>query len=33
MRLVRWTESQVYEVCTNPAVYAALEKTVEQTKS
>jgi class 3 adenylate cyclase len=33
MRLVRWTENQVYEVCTNPAVYTALEKTVAQTKS
>ncbi len=32
MRLVRWTEAQVYEVCTNPAIYAALEKTVAQTK-
>lgn len=33
MRLVRWTDNQVYEVCTNPAVYSALEKTVGQTKS
>lgn len=33
MRLVRWTDNQVYEVCTNPAVYTALEKTVGQTKS
>jgi hypothetical protein len=33
MRLVRWTESQVYEVCTNPAVYTALEKTIAQAKS
>jgi len=33
MRLVRWTENQVYEVCTNPAVYTALEKTTAQTKS
>ena len=33
MRLVRWTENPVYEVCTNPAVYTALEKTVAHTKS
>src|SRR5206468_7882888 len=33
MRLVSWTDNQVYEVCTNPAVYTALEKTVGQTKS
>jgi class 3 adenylate cyclase len=33
MRLLRWTDNQVYEVCTNPAVYSALEKTVGQTKS
>lgn len=33
MRLVRWTENQVYEVCTNPAVYTAFEKTIAQTKS
>ena len=33
MRLVSWTENQVYEVCTNPAVYTALEKTIAQKKS
>jgi len=33
LRLVRWTENQIYEVCTNPAVYTALEKAVAQTKS
>jgi class 3 adenylate cyclase len=33
MRLVRWTDNQVYEVCTNPAVYTALEKTIAQKKS
>lgn len=33
MRLVRWTDSQVYEVCTNPAVYTALEKTIAQKNS
>jgi hypothetical protein len=32
-RLLRWTENKVYEVCTNPAVYAALEKTTGQGKS
>ncbi len=26
--LVRWTENAIYEVCTNPAVYSALEKTL-----
>ena len=33
MRLLRWTDNQVYEVCTNPAVYTALEKTIAQKKS
>jgi class 3 adenylate cyclase len=33
MRLVRWTDNQVYEVCTNPAVYTALETTIAQKKS
>lgn len=31
--LVRWTDSSIYEVCTNPAVYAALEKSLGQAKS
>jgi hypothetical protein len=33
MRLLHWTDNQVYEVCTNPAVYTALEKTIAQKKS
>jgi class 3 adenylate cyclase len=33
MRLLRWTDNQVYEVCTNPAVYTALETTIAQKKS
>ncbi|HEX3739728.1 MAG TPA: hypothetical protein VHV29_08370 [Terriglobales bacterium] len=33
MRLVRWTETQFYEICTNPAVYTALEKVALQAKS
>ena len=33
MRLLRWTDNQVYEICTNPAVYTALEKTIAQKKS
>lgn len=32
-RLVRWTETSIYEVCTNPAIYTAFEKTVAQGKS
>jgi hypothetical protein len=28
--LVRWTDTPIYEVCTNPAVYAALEKALGQ---
>lgn len=31
--LVRWTETTMYEVCTNPAVYAALEKSLAQTRA
>jgi hypothetical protein len=31
--LVRWTETQIYEVCTNPAVYTAFEKAVAQAQS
>jgi len=31
--LVRWTEASVYEVCTNPAVYAAMEKKMAHGKS
>jgi hypothetical protein len=31
--LVRWTEHTIYEVCTNPAVYAALEKALAQSGS
>jgi class 3 adenylate cyclase len=30
--LVRWTETSIYEVCTNPTVYAALEKSLTQAK-
>ncbi|MGH9642790.1 MAG: hypothetical protein ACRD3Q_10210, partial [Terriglobales bacterium] len=33
MRLVRLTESHFYEICTNPAVYSALEKIALQAKS
>jgi hypothetical protein len=33
LRLVRWTENQIYEVCTNPAVYTALEQKLAQAKS
>lgn len=32
-RLIRWTETAIHEVCTNPAIYAALEKAVAQGKS
>jgi hypothetical protein len=32
-KLVRWTDSSIYEVCTNPLVYSALEKTIGQAKS
>jgi class 3 adenylate cyclase len=31
--LVRWTETQIYEVCTNPAVYTAFEKAAAQAQS
>jgi class 3 adenylate cyclase len=31
--LVRWTETSIHEICTNPAVYAALEKSLGQAKS
>ncbi|HKW17840.1 MAG TPA: hypothetical protein VJO35_10055 [Terriglobales bacterium] len=31
--LVRWTETTICEVCTNPAIYAALEKVLGQAKS
>ncbi|HZQ18404.1 MAG TPA: hypothetical protein VFA90_06755 [Terriglobales bacterium] len=31
--LVGWTDTSIYEVCTNPAVYAALEKALGQAKS
>lgn len=31
--LLCWTDSRVYEVCTNPAVYAAVEKKMAQGKS
>lgn len=30
--LVRWTETQIYEVCTNPAVYTAFDKAVAQSQ-
>ena len=30
--LVRWTENPIYEICTNPAVYTAFEKTMAQAK-
>jgi class 3 adenylate cyclase len=33
LRLVRWTENQIFEVCTNPASYAALEKSIGRTKT
>ena len=32
-KLVRWTDNSIYEVCTNPSVYSALEKTIGQVKS
>ncbi len=32
-KLVRWTDNSIYEVCTNPSVYSALEKTIGQAKS
>jgi class 3 adenylate cyclase len=31
--LVRWTETSIHEICTNPTVYAALEKSLTQAKS
>jgi hypothetical protein len=31
--LVRWTDAQLYEVCTNPAVYAAIERKMAHGKS
>ena len=31
--LVRWTENSLYEVCTNPAIYAAFEETMAQAKA
>jgi class 3 adenylate cyclase len=33
LRLLRWTENQIFEVCTNPAVYTALEQKLGQGKS
>jgi class 3 adenylate cyclase len=33
MRLVRWTDNQIYEVCANPAVYTSLETKLAQSKS
>jgi len=32
-KLVRWTDNSIYEVCTNPSVDSALEKTIGQVKS
>lgn len=32
-KLVRWTDNSIYEVCTNPSVYSALEKAIGQVKS
>lgn len=31
--LVRWTDNAIYEVCTNPSIYAAFEKALAQAQS